>query len=118
MDEKTSHNLPTADKPTADDTKSDSEAESAAPTTSSSPNLSAIKMADKKVLEMSDFFKKTTVIEQERQAYHNFSWLMGNLMSTIPEVDVPNVHDCTMVCFEFHLIVGLGQAFVSPVHRR
>jgi hypothetical protein len=69
MDERTSHNLPTADNPTADDTKSDSEAESAAPTTSSSPTLSAIKMADKKVPEMSAFFKKTTVIEQERQAY-------------------------------------------------
>jgi hypothetical protein len=106
--EKTAHDLPTVDKPAADDAKSDSGVESAAPTTSYSPTLDAIKMADKKVSEMTDFFKKTTVIEQERQAYHNFGWLSGNLMSTIPEVDIPTVHDSTVFWFKSHLIAGLG----------
>jgi hypothetical protein len=33
---------------------------------------------------------------------------MGNLISSIPEVDVPTTHDSTMVCFESHLVTGLG----------
>jgi hypothetical protein len=50
-------------------------------------------MVDRKVLEMSDFFKKTVVIEEDHLAYHRFGWLTGNLLSTIPEVDVPTIHD-------------------------
>jgi hypothetical protein len=46
--------------------------ENIAPATSSSPTLAATKMADRKVPEMSNFFKKTTVIEEERLAYHSF----------------------------------------------
>jgi hypothetical protein len=80
MAEKTAHDLLLADKPTDDDTKSDSEVESAAPTTSSSPTLAAIKMEDRKVPKMTAFFKKTTVTKQERQAYHDFGWLTGNLI--------------------------------------
>jgi hypothetical protein len=57
---------------------------------------------------MSDFFKKTTVTEEERRAYHRFSWLTGNLISTIPEVDVSIIHDSIIVCLESYLIVGLG----------
>jgi hypothetical protein len=29
-------------------------------------------------------------------------------MSTVPEVDVPTTHDSTVVCFESHLVAGLG----------
>jgi hypothetical protein len=65
-------------------------------------------MADRKVSEMSDFFKKTTVTEEERLAYHSFDWLTGNLISTIPEVDVPIIHDSTIICFESYLIARLG----------
>jgi hypothetical protein len=65
-------------------------------------------MADRKILEMSDFFKKTIVTEEERLAYHRFGWLTGNLISMIPEVNVPPVHDSTTICFESFLIVGLG----------
>jgi hypothetical protein len=43
--------------------------------TSSSPTLGAIKMVDREILEMSDFFKKTTVTDEELQAYHDFGWL-------------------------------------------
>jgi hypothetical protein len=32
----------------------------------------------------------------------------GNLISYIPEVDVPTTHDSTVVCFESHLVAGLG----------
>jgi hypothetical protein len=107
MAAKTAHDLPITDKSARDDAQSDSGAESAAPATSSSPTLAATKMTDRKVPEMSDFFKKATVIEEERRAYHRFCWLTGNLISTIPEVDVPTVHDSTIVCFESYLVVGL-----------
>jgi hypothetical protein len=76
--------------------------------TSSSLTLVAVKMADGKILEMSKFFKKTTVTEGERAAYHDFGWLSDSLVSTIPEVEIPTVHDSTVICFESHLIGGLG----------
>jgi hypothetical protein len=104
MVEETTRDLP----PVNDDTKSDFRAVSTAPMTSSSPTLGAIKMADKKVPVMSDFFKKTNVIDEERQAYNNFGWLTGNLISTIPDVDVPTIHGSTILCFKSYLIVGLG----------
>jgi hypothetical protein len=96
----TAHDFPINDKPAGDDTQSDSGAVSVALATSSSPTLAATKMADRKIPEMSDFFEKTTVTEEERQAYHEFSWLTGNLISMIREVDIPTVHDSTIVCFE------------------
>jgi hypothetical protein len=64
-------------------------------------------MADRKVSEMRDFFKKTTVTEEWRLAYHRFDWLTSNLISTISKVGVPTVYDSTIVCFESYLIVGL-----------
>jgi hypothetical protein len=76
--------------------------------TSSSLTLVAVKMADGKILEMSEFFKKTTVTEGEHAAYHDFGWLSDSLVSTIPEVEIPIVHDSTVICFESHLIGGLG----------
>jgi hypothetical protein len=57
---------------------------------------------------MSNFFKKTTVTEEERLAYHSSGWLTSNLISMILEVDVPTVHDFTTICFESYLIAGLG----------
>jgi hypothetical protein len=75
-------------------------------------------MADRKVPEMSDIFKKTIVTEKERRAYHRLSWLTGNLISTIPEVDIPIVHDSTIICFESYLIIGLGllpSKFISAI---
>jgi hypothetical protein len=97
MATETAHDLPIADAPVGDDAQSDFGAESAAPVTSSSPTLAATKMADRKVSEMSYFFKKTTITEEERLAYHSFGWLTGNLISTIPEVDVPTIHDSTII---------------------
>jgi hypothetical protein len=100
--------LTAADMPTIDEGRNDSGAESDAPTTSSSVTLAAIKMADNKVPEMSDYWKKSTIIEADRQAYHDFGWLTGDLISTVPEVDFPTTHGSIVVCFESHLIAGLG----------
>jgi hypothetical protein len=69
--------------------------------------LAVIKMTNNKVLEMSDYWKKSTITEADHQAYHDFSWLTGNLMSTVLEVDFPTTHGSTVVCFESHLIAGL-----------
>jgi hypothetical protein len=96
--------LDATDTPAIDEGRNDSGAESNAPVTSSSMTLAVIKMADNKVPNMADYWKKSTITEVDRQAYHDFSWLTSNLMSIVPEVDVP----ITVVCFESHLIAGLS----------
>jgi hypothetical protein len=65
-------------------------------------------MAKGEIPELIDFFKGTTVSEEELQAFHNRGWLTGNVISTIPEVDVPTIHGLTVLCFESHLLSGLG----------
>jgi hypothetical protein len=108
MAAETAHDLPIANTPTGDDAQSDSRAESITLATSSSPTLAATKMVDRKVPEMSDFFNKPTVTEEECLTYHSFDWLTGNLISMILEVDVPTIHDSTAICFESYLIAELG----------
>jgi hypothetical protein len=101
-------NPPVIPEPIAGGNKSDSGMESDAPTTSSSTTLAAIKMADNQIPEITDFWKKSNVSEVNHQAYHNLGWLMGNLIYSIPEVDIPTTHGSTVVCFKSHLIAGLG----------
>jgi hypothetical protein len=88
--------------------KSNSGMESDAPSTSSFATMAVINMADNQIPEISDYYKKSNVTEANRQAYHDFDWLAGNMISSIPEVDVPTTHGSTVVCFESHLVVGLG----------
>jgi hypothetical protein len=82
--------------------------ESIAMAASSSPTRGAAKMADGEILELTDFFKKTTIIKDDRQSYHNHGWLASNLLSFTPEVDVPTSEGSTILCFESHLVAGLG----------
>jgi hypothetical protein len=65
-------------------------------------------MVEGEIPELTDFFKKTSVTEDDRRAYHDRGWLTGNLVSFIPEVDVPTVEDSTILCFESQLAAGLG----------
>jgi hypothetical protein len=58
--------------------------------------------------ELTDFFKGTIVNEEELQAYHSYGWLTSNVLSSIPEVDVLTAHGSTVLCFESHLLAGLG----------
>jgi hypothetical protein len=76
--------------------------------TSSSPTRGATKMADGEIPELTDFFKKMTITEDDRKAYHDLGWLVGNLLSFIPEVDVPTVEGFTVLCFESQLVARLG----------
>jgi hypothetical protein len=76
--------------------------------TSSSPTRGAAKMADEEIPELTDFFKKTTVTEDDCKAYHNHGWLPGNLLSFILEIDVPTIEGSTVLCFESQLVARLG----------
>jgi hypothetical protein len=90
-----------------DDSGHDFGAESAAMTASSSPTRGATRMAKGEISELTDFFKTTTVIEDDHQEYHDHGWLTGNLVSSIPEVDVPTVEGSTIICFESQLTAGI-----------
>jgi hypothetical protein len=91
-----------------DNSGHDSETKSTAMAVSSSPTRGAAKMVEGEISELIDFFKKTTVIEDDHQAYHNRGWLIDNLVSFIHEVDVPTVEGSTILCFESQLAAGLG----------
>jgi hypothetical protein len=75
---------------------------------SSSLNVAAMKIAKKTTPEMVDYWKKTLVTESDRQSYHSFGWFNGGLESTARTVDFPTVDDTIVVCFESHLVAGLG----------
>jgi hypothetical protein len=92
----------------ADDSGHDSGTESTAMAASSSPTHGTAKMAKGEILELTDFFKKTSVTENDRRAYHDHGWLTDNLISFIPEVDVHTVEGSTIICFESQLAAGLG----------
>jgi hypothetical protein len=109
MAEETINNPPPVN-PSAndDDAKNDYRSESIVRATSSSPTHGPALMVDGKIPEMFNFLKKMTVMDIERQGYHDLGWLAGNLFSSIPEVDVPTVGSSIVLCFESHQIVGVG----------
>jgi hypothetical protein len=74
----------------------------------SSPTRGATRMAAGEIPELTDFFKKMTMIKDDRRAYHDHRWLASNLVSFIPEVDVPTVEGSTIICFESQLDAGIG----------
>jgi hypothetical protein len=91
-----------------DDIGSDSRAERTTILTSYSLTHGASLMAKGEIPELTDFFKKRSVTEEECKAFHDRGWLTGNMISTIPEVDVPSVHGLTVLCFKSHLLAGFG----------
>jgi hypothetical protein len=64
-------------------------------------------MAAGEIPKLTDFFKKTTVTEDVRRAYHDRRWLTSNLVSFISEVDVPTVEGSSIICFESQLAAGV-----------
>jgi hypothetical protein len=99
---------PVAPLANADDSGHDSGVKTTAMIGSSSPTRGTTKMAEGEIPELTYFFKKTTVTEDDRRAYHDRGWLTGNLISFIPEVDVPTVEGSTILCFESQLAAGVG----------
>jgi hypothetical protein len=96
------------DEPVVDEKKSDFEMESNVSVASSSSNVASMKIVKKTTPEMIDYWKKTLVTKTDRQAYHSFNSLNGRLESTVPTVEYPTVDGTTVVCFESHLVAGLG----------
>jgi hypothetical protein len=107
MAEGPSHDPTVVNLPADEDTGSDSAAESIT-AMASSPAHGATLMAKGEIPELSDFFMKTSVTDDECQAYHERGWLTGNIISSVHEVDIPTVEGSTVVCFESHLVAGLG----------
>jgi hypothetical protein len=62
---------PIAPSANADDSGHDSRSESTAMAASSSPTHGTTKMAEREIPELTDFFKKTAVTEDDRRVYHN-----------------------------------------------
>jgi hypothetical protein len=84
----------------------------------SSPTHGGTRMAAGEIPELTDFFKKTTMTEDDRRAYHDRGWITGNLVSFIPEVDVPTVEGSTIIYFESQLVAGVGlppRKFLSSI---
>jgi hypothetical protein len=63
--------VPVAPSANDDDSGHDSRAESTVMVSSSSPTHGATKMVDGEISELTDFFKKTTMTEDDRRAYHD-----------------------------------------------
>jgi hypothetical protein len=103
----TTVHAPAAPSASADDSWHDSGVES---TTMAASSLTrgATRMAAREIPELTDFFKKMTVTEDDRRAYHDRRLLTGNLVSFIPEVDVPTVEGSTIFFFESQLTAGVG----------
>jgi hypothetical protein len=111
-------NPPVTTEPTAGGNKSNFKIERDASTTSSTI-VAAIKMADNKIPEIFDYWKKLNISEANRQAYHDFSWLTSNLISSIRVVDVGlppskfvvsimNFLECELVHFNPNTIAALS----------
>jgi hypothetical protein len=91
----------------ADDLGHDSGMESTAMAASCSPTRGSTKMVEGEIPELTNFFKKTTVIEDDHRAYNDHGWLTGNLVYFIPEIDVLTIEGSTILCFESRLAAGL-----------
>jgi hypothetical protein len=91
-----------------DDTGDESRAESTTMSNSSSPTRGVALLAKGEIPELTNFFKGTTISEEELQAYHSRGWLTGNILSSIPEVDVHTVTGSSVLYFELHLLAELG----------
>jgi hypothetical protein len=98
---------PVAPSVNDEDSGNDSGVESVVMVTSSLTR-GATKMANGEIPELTDFLKKMTITEDDHKAYHDRGWLAGNLLTFIPEVDVPTVEGSTVLCFESLLVAGLG----------
>jgi hypothetical protein len=90
------------------DAKAASCAESDTAPASSSSNVAAQKITKKDVPTLQDYWKKSMVTEADRAAYHAVGWLSGGVVSSISDLEFPTVDNTTIVCFECHLIAGLG----------
>jgi hypothetical protein len=100
-------------EPIVNKTKCASGVESNLPAASSSSNMATVKIENKTISDMSDYWKKTTITEDDRSTYHTAGWLGGELESIIPTVEYATVDGTTE--FASNLIWLLGLDFL-PVN--
>jgi hypothetical protein len=108
MDDGTDQTLHVVSEHAVDENKSASGVESEVPASSSSSNAAIVKMANKTTPSMSNYWKKSMINEADCSAYHAAGWLDDGLEFLVPEVDIPMIDGSIMVCFEYHLVAGLG----------
>jgi hypothetical protein len=85
-------------------TKTASGAESETSAACSSSKEAITKMENKTTTTFPDYWKKLTITKDDRSAYHTTGWLE----SIVPTVEYPTTDGSTVVCFESHLVTGLG----------
>jgi hypothetical protein len=90
------------------DAKTVSRAKSDTMAASSSSNVSTKKIANKDVPVLTDYWKKSSVIEADRSAYHVIGSLPDGSESFIRNLEFPTVYNTIVVFFESHLITRLG----------
>jgi Ni2+-binding GTPase involved in maturation of urease and hydrogenase len=73
---------------------------------SSSPTRGTTKMVEGEISELTDFFKKMSVIEDDCRAYHDRGWMTGNLVSFILEVDVPTARALSFFASNLNWLLG------------
>jgi hypothetical protein len=74
----------------------------------SSSNAATEKIEKKDIPMMTDYWKKSIVIEAESSSYFTMTgWLLGGVESSISDLEFPTVDNITVICFESHLIVRL-----------
>jgi hypothetical protein len=77
---------------------------------SSSSNAATQTIVKNVVPMMYEYWKKSMVIEVDLAAYHTVDWLPGGVISSTLDLELPTIDKTVIVCFESHLITGLGLA--------
>jgi hypothetical protein len=57
---------------------------------------------------MYEYWKVPTVIDKNITNFHNAGWIPGGLLCTPTTLEFPTIHRTNIVCFESHLMCGLG----------
>jgi hypothetical protein len=74
----------------------------------SSSSVATQKIWKKSIPMLYNFWKMLTVTDAYLVAYHAAGWQPGGVISSSSELEFSMVDKTTIVCFESHLIVGLG----------
>jgi hypothetical protein len=63
---------------------------------------------EKRAPPLYQYWKAPTVTNKDITAYHNTRWLPGVLVCTPTTLDFATINQTNIVCFELHLMYGLG----------
>jgi hypothetical protein len=79
----------------------------------SSSSQSSSTMADQVITKnkepnLYEYWKSLTVKEADIHKFHEFGWLPGDLVCSPTTLDFITIDQTHIICFESHLICGLG----------